>query len=90
MSKRYNKTLRRALLKSKQVIPGLPTGINEHVLRYIYAAYVYQCFQCHTSFAHTVMGVLGHETLQDSLAYSSVKLNGAEALRGAFGVLLTR
>ena len=88
VSKRYNKTLRRALLKSKPVIPGLPTGINEHALRSIYAAYVYQCFQCHASFARTIMGVLGHSTLQDSLAYSSVKLNGAEPLSGAFGTLL--
>ena len=88
VSKRYNKTLRRALLKSKPVVPGLPTGINEHVLRSMYAAYVYQCFQCHASFARTIMGVLGHETLQDSLAYSNVKLTGAEALSGAFGTLL--
>ena len=86
--KRYNKTLRRALLKSKPVIPGLPTGINEHTLRSMYAAYVYQCFQCHASFARTAMGVLGHEALQDSLAYSNVKLNGAEALCGSFGPML--
>ena len=84
---RYGKLLRRALLKSKPVVRGLPTGINEHVMRSIYAAYVYECFQCDSTFARTIMGVLGHTALQDSLAYNNVKLEGAEPLKGAFGEL---
>jgi len=84
---RYGKSLRRALLKSKPVIHGLSAGITEHDLRSMYAAYVYHCYRCKDSFARTIMQVLGHTALQDSLAYCNVKLEDSGDLYRAFGSL---
>ena len=88
VQKRYGEVLRKALRKPKPVVRGLPIGIKEHDLRSIYASYVYHCFQADNTFARTIMSVLGHTTLKDSLSYNNVKLERAESLTAAFGSLL--
>ena len=94
---RFSKTLDRALnpghwYQSKKnkpkpsLITGLPLGLHAHDLRCIYVALVFHCYRCPASFLRTIMKVLGHETMKDSMPYATVRIEG-EGWRGAFGSL---
>lgn len=60
---------------------------NDHKCRAIYAAMVYELFDCPHTFNRTCQLVLGHTDIADSLSYSDVKLGRCDALRDVHGPL---
>ena len=57
-------------------LPSLfPWAPTVHTLRSAYAAYVFQYYACDCTFNRACMRALGHEKLDVSLAYASVKLH---------------
>ena len=72
----------------RQAFPMLPEeGCKWHLLRSLYLQYVNTCFE-HTM-AVNFLGkrVLGHFDESESLRYVSTRVDGMEALKGAFGEL---
>ena len=49
-----------------------------HALRGVYAAYVYQLYQCPMTLNACLMRCLGHEKLEVSLSYNAVQLEGVQ------------
>ena len=74
-------------LLSRGALRGAPDGIHIHDLRTAYFAYVWELFASPWSFSRTCCRVLGHETMQESLSYQNVRLEGAGELRGSLGPL---
>lgn len=68
---------------------GKERACHDHDLRALYAALVYLLYDCSESYCRTTMRVLVHATLQESLSYSHIRLEGGELLRGALGPLCT-
>ena len=82
------------LANNKRKCAGLPKrlfsffkGIRIHDLRGAYVAAVGAMFLSPVSAPRMAMRVLGHDTLQDSLAYSHVRLQGVGELEGSLGPL---
>ena len=97
IKRRYGHSTNTALA-ARTVLP-LPTyhcykkggerACHDHDLRALFAAFVYLIYDCSESYCRTVMRVLLHTTLQESLSYSHIRLEGGELLRGTLGPLLT-
>ena len=85
VTKRYQKTVQRGL--ESHALPGFPTTARLHDLRATYVAAVGALFVSPASAPRTAMKILGHEALQDSLAYSHVRLEGVGALAASHGPL---
>jgi hypothetical protein len=60
---------------------------NVHQLRGVYAAYVYHLFECDVTFNRAAMLMLGHEKLEVSLSYNTVKLHDINMPQGCYGPL---
>ena len=69
------------------MLPGFPAPAHIHDLRATYVAAVGNLFVSPVSAPRMAMRVLGHETLQDSLAYSHVRLEGVGELAASLGPL---
>ena len=82
---RYQANVQRGL--EGGALPGMPHGSHIHDLRGAYVAAVGAMFVSPVSAPRMAMRVLGHDTLQDSLAYSHVRLQGVGALEGSLGPL---
>ena len=82
---RYQKNVQRGL--EAGALPGMPSGCHVHDLRATYVAAVGTLFVPPVSLPRMAMRVLGHETLQDSLSYSHVRLEGVGAMAGSMGAL---
>ena len=82
---KYAPNVQRALAAG--ALPGLPC-ICIHKLRSVYNAAVSELFISNVSPPRTAMRILGHTTLEDSLHYSSARLDGLSALRASCGTLL--
>ena len=61
---------------------------NDHKMRAVYVAMVYEMFApCPHTFNRTAQLVLGHSDIAESLAYSDVRVEGCDAIRGVHGPL---
>ena len=92
VNQRFSGNLRRDLQKG--TLPGFPRltadpdkPTHPHDLRSAYMAFVYELYTSPYTFARTAMLCLGHETMQDSLVYNNVRLQGADGMRGSLGPL---
>ena len=54
-----------------------PFAQHPHQLRSVYAAFVHKLYDCEHTFNGTAKRILGHASLDVSLAYTSVHLEGA-------------
>ena len=77
-NQRYAKSLKASHL--------FPMATKVHVLRSMYAAYVYHYYLCQCTFNFMAMKCLGHETVSMSLSYNSVVLHDAGS-NGCLGPL---
>jgi hypothetical protein len=68
-------------------LPGVPFFCHIHDLRSIYVAFVDNLFVSPVSTPRMAMKLLGHETLLDSLAYSSAKAENVGPLFHSIGPL---
>ena len=68
-------------------LPGVPTTCHIHDLRSVYVAAVSELFVSPVSTPRMAMGILGHETLLDSLAYASAKAENVGSSRHSLGPL---
>ena len=84
-TKRWQKTVQRGL--DGGALPGFPPTAHIHDLRATYVAAVGELFVSPVSAPRMAMRVLGHETLQDSLAYSHVRVEGVGELAASLGPL---
>jgi len=84
---RYGKNIQRGLdqMTANGTWP-LPR-CNEHKMRAIYAALVYELFDCPHTFNRTCQIVLGHSDITDSLSYSDALIRGCDGLRDVHGPL---
>ena len=69
-------------------LTGAPAGIHTHDLRTTYVAFVWLAFTSPWSFSRTCCRILGHDSMQESLSYQNVRLDGAGALQGSLGPLM--
>jgi hypothetical protein len=86
--KRYGKNIQRGLdqMTANGTWP-LPR-CNDHKMRAIYAALVYELFDAAHTFNRTCQLILGHSDIGDSLSYSDVKLKRCDGLRDVHGPLI--
>ena len=82
---RFQSNVQRGIEMGK-VDAALPS-FHIHELRAMYASLVHHCFVSPWSFAATTAAVLGHASLHESLNYSNVRLENADAMRGCLGAL---
>ena len=68
-------------------LPGVPITAHVHDCRSVYVAAVCQLFIPPVSLPRVAMKVLGHDTLMDSLSYSSAKADNVCGLRHSLGPL---
>ena len=68
---------------------GQERACHDHDLRALYAAYIHLLYNCSESYCRLAMRVLLHTTLQESLSYSHIRLQGGELLDGTLGPLCT-
>lgn len=80
---RYQGNLQRDLASTLRFMP--PCHI--HDLRSTYMVAVYELFVSPWTFSRTAMACLGHESMQESLCYQNVRLEGLASLRGSLGAL---
>ena len=81
---RYQTPVQYAL--SKNCVVTLPP-CHIHDLRGMYAAAVWELYDCQCAFNRVLMRVLGHCDLECSLSYIHVRLLGCEGIRQSFGPL---
>ena len=62
-------------------LPGVPITAHVHDCRSMYVAAVCQLFTPPVSLPRVAMKILGHDTLMDSLSYSSAKADFSPPLR---------
>ena len=82
----YQSNVQRLL--SSGALTGAPAGIHTHDLRTTYVAFVWLAFTSPWSFSRTCCRILGHDSMQESLSYQNVRLDGAGALQGSLGPLM--
>ena len=82
---RYQGNLQRDL--SHGALRGMPQQCHIHDLRATYMVAVCELFVSPWTFSRTAMACLGHESMQESLCYQSVRLEGISNLRGSLGPL---
>lgn len=81
ISIRYQGNLSRTM---KETFSELSSRARAHDLRAMYAQMVFQAFDWEASFNHVTMRMLGHDTLEQSLSYSTVKVNKFHFSLGKF------
>ena len=83
---RYQSNTARDLAKGG-ALRGMPAGCHTHDLRSTYLVLVCTLFVSPWTLPRTAQACLGHETMQESLSYQSVRLERADRLRGCLGPL---
>jgi hypothetical protein len=69
------------------VFPMLPVGSKWHLLRSLYLQYVHHCYVHPMAVNHLAKRILGHFDEAESLRYVSTRVDGMDAMKGAFGPL---
>ena len=72
----------------QKVFPMLPDGLHWHLLRSFYLAFVHHCYTHTKALSRLAECILGHQEVEESLAYVSVVLESVDELKGAFGELV--